>query len=99
MQFSEELKGVDRNTSDIPEWNSDTKQADVNDLWERFKSTFVTVADRHAPVIEKCVREMDNCVWISGEIKIFASVNTISKRRESPTAMKVGQTIDPLETM
>ena len=42
---------------------------DVELMWEKFKTAFVTVADRHAPSITKRVRRIDNRPWITGEIK------------------------------
>ena len=34
-----------------------------------FKSAFVSVADRHAPIIQRRVRGIDNCPWLNKEIK------------------------------
>ena len=42
----------------------------VNDLWADFKRAFVMVADRHAPVIQKRVRGVDNCPWLNRSIKL-----------------------------
>ena len=41
----------------------------VNDLWNTFKSAFVSVANRHAPIIQKRVRGLDNCLWLNKDIK------------------------------
>ena len=38
--------------------------------WTDFKRVFVTVADRHAPVIQKRVRGVDNCPWLNRSIKV-----------------------------
>jgi len=42
----------------------------VNDIWADFKRALVMVADRHAPVIQKRVRGVDNCPWLNGSIKV-----------------------------
>ena len=41
----------------------------VDKLWLNFKSAFLKVADRHAPLIQKRVRGVVNCPWITGQIK------------------------------
>ena len=42
---------------------------DVDQLWHDFKNAFVSVADRHAPIIQRRVRGIDNCPWLNKEIK------------------------------
>lgn len=66
-EFCKDLKDADWST----QLNSH-EHREVNDvelMWEKFKTTFVTVADRHAPSITKRVRGIDNCPWMTGEIK------------------------------
>ena len=41
----------------------------VDKLWLNFKSAFLKVADRHAPLIQKRVRGVVNCPWMTGQIK------------------------------
>ena len=41
----------------------------VDQRWDDFKSAFVSVADRHAPIIQRRVRGIDNCLWLNKEIK------------------------------
>ena len=41
----------------------------VDKLWLNFKSAFLKVADRHAPLLQKRVRGVDNCPWMTGQIK------------------------------
>ena len=41
----------------------------VDKFWLNFKSAFLKVADRHAPFIQKRVRGVDNCPWMTGQIK------------------------------
>ena len=41
----------------------------VNDQWMNFESSFLQVADCHAPVIQKRVRGLNSCPWLAGEIK------------------------------
>ena len=41
----------------------------MNILWNTFRSTFVSVANRHAPIIQKRVRGIDNCPWLNKDIK------------------------------
>ena len=41
----------------------------VDQLWHDFKNAFVSVADHHAPIIQRRVRGIDNCPWLNKEIK------------------------------
>ena len=41
----------------------------VDQRWDDFKSAFVSVADRHAPIIQRRVRWIDNSPWLNKEIK------------------------------
>ena len=41
----------------------------VDQLWHDLETTFVLVADRHTPVIQRRVRGRDNCPWLNKEIK------------------------------
>ncbi len=43
--------------------------ANVDELWNDFKASFVAVAERHVPVIQKRVRGVDNCPWMNKIIK------------------------------
>ena len=40
----------------------------VNDLWTSFKGSFVSIVDKHAPLITKKVRGL-TCPWMNGSIK------------------------------
>ena len=64
--FCMDLKSVDWSFTSNPVGLSSC----VDDLWNLFKTTFVTVADRHAPVIQRRVRGMDNCPWLNNKIKL-----------------------------
>ena len=57
--FRRDLEGVTWNSVSTP----DGPPVGVNDLWADFKRAFVMVADRHAPVIQKRMRGVDNCPW------------------------------------
>ena len=46
-----------------------TRLISVNELWLRFKSLFIELADRHAPLMNKKVRSNHPCPWINSEIK------------------------------
>ena len=59
------MEGVDWNNVSIPDGHS----ASVDELWDHFKTSFVLVADRHAPIIQKRVRGVDNCPWLNKTIK------------------------------
>ena len=63
VHFCQDLKGV-CNTF-IP----NGFVTNVDQLWHDFKSAFVSVADRHAPIIQRRVRGTDNCPWLNKEIK------------------------------
>ena len=41
----------------------------VDKLWLNFTSAFLKVADHHAPLLQKRVRGVDNCPWMTGQIK------------------------------
>ena len=60
--FCDELGGIKL----IPSGDINTC---VNDLWHSVSSAFVSIANRHAPVIQKQVRGIDNCPWLSRDIK------------------------------
>ena len=49
--------------------NTNINNVCVDNAWSRFKALFLKVADRHAPFIQKRVRGLDNCPWITGQIK------------------------------
>ena len=59
-----DLKNVDESLS-IPEGDC----ADVNDMWNKFEQGFVSVANNHAPLIQKRVRGINNCPWMNNDIK------------------------------
>ena len=62
--FCADLRGVD--------WSIPNGQAAiVDDHWSEFKTAFISVADRHAPVSQKRVRGFDNCPWLNKQIKSF----------------------------
>ena len=39
-----------------------------DELWSVFETKFLEVADRHAPLIQKKVRDMENSPWMTGNI-------------------------------
>ena len=41
----------------------------INEQLLSFESVFFQVADRHAPLIQNRVRGLDNCPWLTSEIK------------------------------
>ena len=56
------------------------------------------VADRHAPVIQKHVRGMDNCPWLNRSIKVnLRSVIIFSGKPEQQITRRTGRGIDALE--
>ena len=69
-KFCKDLRDVD--------WESVVKTKDspgnvngssvVNDLWTSFKGSFVSIVDKHAPLITKKVRGL-TCPWMNGLIK------------------------------
>jgi hypothetical protein len=58
-------------------------------MWLNFKSAFISVADRHAPVINKQVRGID-CPWLNGEIKKVM----YERDKQSKIACKTNSTAD-----
>ena len=67
--FCRDLNNVDWDILDNPLGLTDQCSLCVDDLWFNFKSAFVGVADRHAPLIQKRVRGINNCVWMTSDIK------------------------------
>ena len=70
VKFSDELKGVDLNCEQDPCGTYEEQNACVDELWTDFESIFLKVANRHSPhYIQKKVRGLDNCPWMTGDIK------------------------------
>lgn len=63
-EFHRDLPGIDWNL------NSDRQTAGVDELWDYFKTSFVSAADKHAPVIHMRVRGVDVCPWLDKNINI-----------------------------
>lgn len=62
--FRKDLKGVN--------WNSapgSDEPVIVYKLWHDFKREFITIADSHAPLLQRRVRGIDNCLWLNTSIK------------------------------
>ena len=66
--FSDDLKSVDWNIDRDPSGINE-RQDCVDELWSDFKAKFVAAANRHALLIQKKVRGIDNCPWMTGKIK------------------------------
>ena len=64
VKFSDELKGVVWNCDENPFGASEEQNICVDELWTDFETIFLEVADRHAPLIQKKVRGLDNNPWI-----------------------------------
>ena len=68
--FCDDLRGIDwekQINSTLPE-RLNVNLSVIDRMWLNFKSAFISVVDRHAPVINKRVRGID-CPWLNGEIK------------------------------
>ena len=68
-KFCEDLRGVNWVDSMNSSGTANKNVLFVENLWLNFKSAFLKVADRHAPLIQKRVRSVDNCPWMTGQIK------------------------------
>ena len=68
-KFCEDLRGVNWVDSMNSSGTANENVICVDKLWLNFKSAFLKVADRHAPLIQKRVRGVDNCPWMTGQIK------------------------------
>ena len=68
-KFCEDLRGVNWVDSTNSSGTANENVICVDKLWLNFKSAFLKVADRHAPLIQKQVRGVDNCPWMTGQIK------------------------------
>ena len=67
-KFCEDLRGVNWVDSTNSSGTANENVICVDKLWLNFKSTFLKVADRHSPLIQKRVRGVDNCPWMTGQI-------------------------------
>ena len=67
-KFCEDLRGVNWVDSTNSSGTANENVVCVDKLWLNFKSAFLKVADRHAPLIQKRVRDVDNCPWMTGQI-------------------------------
>ena len=65
----EDLRGVNWVESMNSSGTANENVICVDKLWLNFKSAFLKVADRHAPLIQKRVRGIDNCPRMTGQIK------------------------------
>ena len=63
-EFRRDLAGIDWNLNSL-----DGQMASVDEIWDHFKTSFVSVADKRAPVIHKRVRGVDVCPWLNKNIK------------------------------
>ena len=68
-KFCEDLRGVNWVDSMNSSGTANENVICVDKLWLNFKSAFLKVADRHAPLIQKRVRGIDNCPRMTGQIK------------------------------
>ena len=59
------LAGIDWNLNSI-----DGQTASVDEPWDHFKTSFVSAANKHAPVLHKCMQGVDVCPWLNKNIKI-----------------------------
>ena len=68
----------------------------VNDLWTSFKGSFVSIVDKHAPLITKKVRGL-TCLWMNGSIKsdIRQREFLLNKARHS-IWMEIGRRIEEI---
>ena len=67
--FCQDLNKVDWDIPEISLGNTVQRSFCLNDLWSNFRSAFVRVADHHAPLIQKRVRGINNCPWMTSDIK------------------------------
>ena len=63
----------------------------VNELWSNFKDKFVAVADLHAPLMEKRVREKP-CHWLTGESFFLGTVGRLVDTMNKAAEFFSGQT-------
>ena len=68
-KFCEDLRGVNWVDSMNSSGTANENVICVDKVWLNFKSAFLKVADRHAPLIQKRVRGIDNCPRMTGQIK------------------------------
>ena len=67
--FCKDLNNVDWDMPEISSGNTDDLCNCINEQWSNFKTSFVRIADCHAPIISKRVRGIDNCPWMTSDIK------------------------------
>ena len=61
----------------------------IDRMWLNFKSAYISVVDRHAPLINKRVRGID-CPWMNGEIKKVMH----ERDKQSKIARKTNLSVD-----
>ena len=91
LAFCNDLRGIDwekQMNSILPE-RPNANLSVIDRMWSNFKSAFISVADRHAPVISKRVRGID-CPWLNGEIKKVMH----ERDKQSKIARKTNSTVD-----
>ena len=57
-----------RNDISLQNWNHINEYKNPNDIWYAWKTTFSSVADKHAPLRTKCVRATKS-PWITSVLK------------------------------
>ena len=58
----------------LVDWNvckTDGQPESIDVLWDHFKSSFVSIADKDAPAIQKRVRGVDVCPWLNKNAKVI----------------------------
>ena len=74
--------------STLPE-RSNADLNTIDRMWLNFKSAYISVVDRHAPLINKRVRGID-CPWMNGEIKKVMH----ERDKQSKIARKTNLSVD-----
>ena len=70
----------------------------VNYLLNVFKTTFISVAENHAPIIQKRVRGIDSCPLLDSSIKMQLNNEIICiKSHVKQQTLRTGRTIVALE--
>ena len=59
----------DEDPSGTSEEQSICFSAFVDELWTDLETKFLEMANCHAPLIQKKVRSLDNCPWLTDNIK------------------------------
>ena len=81
-------------------WEEIRNKSDVDGMWEIWKTLFVDVLNKHAPIQSKRIRKRGNIPWLNSEVKAILFKRDNLKKRQYKLIMNMtGNYTDYLGTM